>query len=151
MNGCCSESNISSELPAVVIGDGVAPGEQELPFLPAWAAIWAPPLANALVSGSVSERKHISSRLIPLLITIVGEQRRRHAASHAFCFLLDQIEAQREHKFDTREKVESYASESETRSDKILWAKLEVSSVMYIVLLFFVLLLIILYLLILLT
>ena len=89
--------------------------------------MWAPPLANALVSGSVSERKHISSRLIPLLITIVGEQTRRHAASHAFCFLLDEIEAQREHKFDTREKVESYASESETQSDRILWAKFEVS------------------------
>lgn len=91
--------------------------------------MWARPLAIALVSGSASERKHISSRSIPLLVTIVGGPTRRHAASHAFCFLLDEVEAQRENKFGTREKVESYASEIETQSDRILWAKFEVSIV----------------------
>ncbi len=98
--------------------------------------MWARPLAIALVSGSASERKHISSRSIPLLVTIVGGPTRRHAASHAFCFLLDEVEAQREHKFGTREEVESYASEIETQSDRILWAKFEVSIVFLICIVF---------------
>lgn len=102
--------------------------ERELPFLPTWVALWAPPLARALISGgSASERKNISSRSIPLLITIVGGQACRDDASYAFCFLLDEVRAQRGHSSATQEQVESYASETETHSDRILWATFEVS------------------------
>jgi hypothetical protein len=121
---------LTSKSILVLIAGGVSGGAEELPFLSAWAALWAPPLAHALVSGSINGRKQISSRSIPLLIKIVGGQTRRHDASHAFSFLLDEIHAQRYHKFDIKEQVESYAAESEKQLDRILWAKLEASIIL---------------------
>lgn len=94
---------------------------------PAWVALWAPHLARALVSGSTSGRKQVASLCIPLLVTIVGGTTRRLDAANAFALLLDEVQMHQKWGCGVRENIESYAGETETLFDQILWAKLEVN------------------------
>lgn len=116
------ESDLSLSSETTVSGKS---SDEELPFLPEWVALWAPQLAFALTSGSASERKHVSTRCIPLLIQIVGGPTRRHDATYAYSFLLEEVRSQRDNVIG--KQVESYAGDTETLSDRILWATYEVS------------------------
>lgn len=107
--------------------DNGRPSEQELPFLPEWVALWCPRLALALVSGSESERKHISTRCIPLLTDIVGGVSCRHDATYAFSYLLEEVRSQLDSPRAIDEQLESYAGDTDTLSDRVLWATFQVS------------------------
>lgn len=103
------------------------PLELELPFHTDWVDLWCPHLAHAIVSGSANRRKHISTRCLPLLVDIVGGSARRQDATYAFSFLLEEVRLQRDQLCRIGEQVESYAGETESLSDRLLWASLEVS------------------------
>jgi hypothetical protein len=100
---------------------------EELPFLPEWVALWCPRLALALVSGSESKREHISTRCIPLLIDIVGGVSCRHDAAYAFSYLLEEVRSQLDFPRAIGEQLESYAGDTDTLSDRVLWATFQVS------------------------
>lgn len=94
---------------------------------PAWVALWAPYLAHALVSGSASGRKQVASLCIPLLVTIVGGTTHRLDAANAFALLLDEVQMHQNQGCGVGVNIESYAGETESLFDQILWAKLEVN------------------------
>jgi hypothetical protein len=103
------------------------PVMQELSFLPEWVALWAPPLAHALVSGSASGRKQVAALCIPLLVTIVGGATNRSDAATAFALLLDEVQMHQNRGCSAGENIQPYAWKTETIFDQILWAKLEVA------------------------
>lgn len=97
----------------------------DLSFTPEWVALWAPQLSLALVSGPLNGRKQVAALCIPLIVNAVGGPASRFDASIAFSILLDEVQLL----VDTEnagESLESYAGETETFSDRVLWAKFEV-------------------------
>ena len=113
-------------MPSVAIVNETPPS-REMPFLTEWVALWAPHLALALVTGSTSVRKQIAARCIPLLVRIVGGTTRRYDATFAFAFLLNEVQAICTRPCAIGEYFDSYAPETETLSDRALWATFEVS------------------------
>ena len=103
------------------------PASEKLPFLPEWVALWAPHFALTLVMGSSSGRKKVAALCIPLLVKISGGPTHRVDAAYAFSFLLDEVELRRTRLIRIGEKFDSYAGETETLFDRVLWAKLEVN------------------------
>jgi hypothetical protein len=123
----CQEHSTEDKILTLLSALSAIGRSSELPFLPEWVALWCPPLALALVSGSESERKHVSTRCIPLLIDIVGGVSCRHDATYAFSSLLEEVRSQLDSPRAIGEQLESYAGDTDTLSDRVLWATFQVS------------------------
>lgn len=86
--------------------------DDDIRLLSGWFEIWVPQFAEALIFSKTSRQSHISSYCLPLIMTMVGGTARKTDACHSFAALLDEI------------------SNINTDHDKMIWAKLEVCSIL---------------------
>lgn len=108
----------------LVVSSEEATDQTSIALLPEWLAIWAPSLAQALLSVEMNRRKQVAAFCLPRIVTMVGGSVCRSEAARAFEVILREIDKLSS---DESRRVKLPSPEREIFADRVVWAVCEVA------------------------